>query len=180
MSILKKLTSVLLLTVFAGTVSASSTDFRYRFFNAITEYQTVGYDYFAVFDTVTVEIQTFDEFALGGTSGFDPVMYVFEYDGSLGAMLGSDDDSGVTAYSYNNSYLQLNLAPGSYAVAVSDFGFSESEARSGLNVDADNFGSYVLAVNTVSAVPEASTIAMMLSGLGVVGFAARRRRNSHC
>ena len=44
-----------------------------------------------------------------------------------------------------------------------------------LNGNAGLGGTYDL---TISAVPEASTVAMLLSGLGIVGFASRRRRQN--
>lgn len=37
-------------------------------------------------------------------------------------------------------------------------------------------GTYTLTVTNISAVPEPATIAMLLGGLGVVGFTARRRQ----
>jgi len=37
-------------------------------------------------------------------------------------------------------------------------------------------GTYDLSIAQVSAVPEASTFALMLSGMGIVAFAARKRR----
>ena len=40
------------------------------------------------------------------------------------------------------------------------------------------FGAYALATSITSPVPEASTIAMMLGGLGLVGFMAARRRKT--
>lgn len=42
---------------------------------------------------------------------------------------------------------------------------------------ADNSGSILADVNIAAAVPEPETYAMMLAGLGLIGFASRRRKN---
>lgn len=51
----------------------------------------------------------------------------------------------------------------------------------GLNADMRHFGSYtgsVVISPVISSVPEPKTYAMMLLGLGLMGFAARRRMNT--
>ena len=63
-----------------------------------------------------------------------------------------------------SQYVQFNSAPGSKITGVV---FSNTPAQDAFEVA--NF--------SIASIPEASTIAMMLGGLGVVGFVARRRRN---
>jgi hypothetical protein len=62
----------------------------------------------------------------------------------------------------NLSIDNLFLVAGDYTTSV-------------LGVFNGGFGAYALATS-VTPVPEASTIAMMLGGLGLVGFMARRRK----
>lgn len=63
-----------------------------------------------------------------------------------------------------SQYVQFSSAPGSKITGVV---FSNTPAQDAFEVA--NF--------SIASIPEASTIAMMLGGMGVVGFVARRRRN---
>ncbi len=146
--------------------------------------QQVGYDYFSVTqDSSLVTLETFDEFALGNTSaGFDPEMFLFNYDSgtnTIGSLIAQDDDSGSPALIWTNAFITTMLNTGQYVVAVSDYTFSEDEARSGLNQN-DLFGSYDLVVtgnvSAVAAVPEPETYAMFLAGLGLLGFVSKRKQ----
>jgi hypothetical protein len=71
----------------------------------------------------------------------------------------------ATTMGGNLSIDNLFLVAGDYTTSV-------------LGVFNGGFGAYALAtsVTSVTPVPEASTIAMMLGGLGLVGFMARRRK----
>lgn len=68
----------------------------------------------------------------------------------LGTMLGSNDDDfengfgDGTIYGYD-SFLQLDLFPGDYVLAISTFQMSEEEARSGVNFTSG--GPYTLETN---------------------------------
>ncbi len=75
--------------------------------------------------------------------------------------LGFSVTDGNQAFS---QYVQFSSAPGSKITGVV---FSNTPAQDAFEVA--NF--------SIASIPEASTIAMMLGGLGVVGFVARRRRN---
>jgi hypothetical protein len=68
----------------------------------------------------------------------------------LGTMLGSNDDDfqngfgDGTLYGYD-SFLQLDLLPGNYVLAISTFNLSEEEARAGVNLTSG--GPFTLATN---------------------------------
>lgn len=68
---------------------------------------------------------------------------------------------------YFSGMKTLSLSAGSIAYAV--FG-AESPALNGSSIYADNF--------VFAPVPEPETYAMMLAGLGMLGFVARRRKQS--
>ena len=77
------------------------------------------------------------------------------------ASLGFSVTDGNQAFS---QYVQFASAPGSKITGVV---FSNTPAQDAFEVA--NF--------SVNTIPEASTYALMLAGLGIVGFVARRRRN---
>jgi len=77
------------------------------------------------------------------------------------ASLGFSVTDGNQAFS---QYVQFASAPGSKITGVV---FSNKPAQDAFEVA--NF--------SVNTIPEASTYALMLAGLGIVGFVARRRRN---
>jgi len=60
------------------------------------------------------------------------------------------------------------LVPGSYHLNVA-----------GYNTDPSNAGSYAGTINVAAVVAEPETYAMLLAGLGLVGFSARRRFNNN-
>jgi hypothetical protein len=107
---------------------------------------------------------------IGGTT------YVLSFD-LAGSQRGSAETVNVSfgsmaaTYSFNSadpfSHFTLNFTPGSDGTY--SFGYQ--------NVGGDNFGALLDNVS-VSAVPEPETYAMLLAGLGFVGFIALRKRRS--
>lgn len=96
----------------------------------------------------------------GPTFVNDPVLGLFD---AAFAPLAIDDDAGP-GY---DAYIAIPVLAGVHYVAVS--GFADFGFGGGGSAD------YVYSLE-VSAVPEPETYAMMLAGLGVLGFLARRRR----
>lgn len=88
---------------------------------------------------------------------------------TLGAdgLVGTSDDVGVAAWTFGGAPTvhSLTLAAGSYYYSV--FGWAATPAAYSLNSAA-----------AAVPVPEPETYAMLMAGLGVVGFVARRRKSS--
>jgi len=134
--------------------------------------------------------------------GFDPILALFD---SAGALISQNDDGGasvpadaVTATHYD-TFLQSSLAPGNYTVSVADYanfangpnlsnGFSNGALSPGF-IDATgdirdnhwafdvlNVNAAVVVIPRVDVVPEPESYALMLAGLGLLGFIARRRK----
>ena len=97
-------------------------------------------------------------------SGASGQVFSWTPDGSVG--------TGITGGAETLDALNLNLGIGPGGTYNPTIGSFAAQTNSLAN------GSYTLNIsmtNQVSAVPEASTYAMMLAGLGLVGFMARRR-----
>jgi hypothetical protein len=98
-----------------------------------------------------------------------------------GTYITENDDNNPTAgaggssSSLLDSFIQTTLQAGSYVVGVARYSASGTNggwsAGSGLIPAGTDYTLHV----SVNAVPEAETYAMMLAGLGLVGFATRRR-----
>lgn len=126
--------------------------------------------------------------------GFDPILALFD---SSGVLIDENDDGGgnVPADSVTgdrfDTFLQSSLTPGSYTVSVMDYrnfangpnlsnGFTGGALSPGfIDVAGDQRDNHwafdVLNVDS-AVVPEPGTYTMMVAGLGLVSFLARRRR----
>ena len=121
----------------------------------------------------------------GGRSGLDSYIRLFEHQnpggGSnhLGDQVAYDDDGYSAGYgdgsiSNRDSYLTTYLSRGWYVLTISDYHFSETEARRDVNYDSGFPGSYAEYRVTVSEIPVPAAAPLLLAGLG--GFAWMRRR----
>ena len=91
---------------------------------------------------------------------------VYFYNGSIGGGVEIDDlYGGSTLLSTDGPQLYTGSedAP---TFTVGSFALTEYQGT----------GNYTLTITNISAVPEPATIAMLLGGLGIVGFTARRRQ----
>jgi hypothetical protein len=74
-----------------------------------------------------------------------------------------------------------NVSVGENAVGISSYygGYGVPTGQSVVNNQYGNYTTFTTtATSAIAAVPEPETYAMMLAGLGLVGFAARRRRQA--
>lgn len=131
-------------------------------------------------------------FTGGPYSLLDSELILFNFDaagdlGMMGSLIVENDDGNNDGFTDGSSsgldsFLSEILVVGSYVVAISDFGFDEVEARAGLNDTPlqGTFADYQLTftgidVDVPAAVPLPASLPMLLAGIGLLGFARRRR-----
>ena len=87
----------------------------------------------------------------GGESAFDTQLFVFELnsDGTLGATVGTDDDSGGGL----DSFINLSLSAGQYVAVAGEFELTEAEARAGVS-DAGQGGPFQISFTGVDGAVE--------------------------
>jgi hypothetical protein len=122
-----------------------------------------------VFDNLATAPSTYGNFAVG-----TPMNFSFRDVND-----GTNVDNGGNTFAFA-SYVVLGTfgTDGSFNAYKGEHGEFDYVLgfNDGLKIDAD-FDDLVVGVN-VAAVPEPETYALMLAGLGVVGFVARRRRRA--
>ncbi len=120
-------------------------------------------------DTLVIDLSHFGGFysALGAQFRLDP--QVFTGPGAVLNLEVHNSALGAGGLAANQFYYSL------------DWAHSISSASGDVDPVSTSFDGFVAdwhieGIGTVAAVPEASTYGMMLAGLGLVGFAARRRK----
>jgi hypothetical protein len=161
----------------AGVANASST-------TTLITYNLTGPNYWSVFSGASVSGSSFtDNFNFTIPGAIQPVAQGVSATISAG---GTATFSGFNLWDYTTSSLVAigtALTPSSWQVnftipsgigqsLTDNFGFIVTGTPVGLN------GSYSLDSH-ISAVPEPEIYVMMLAGLGLLGFSARRRKSSN-
>ncbi len=127
---------------------------------------------------VFVELDTSANSAMSRLLNAGTYSLDFLYSARPGVAAGSN---GIEVLLNGNSLLSVTASGGS-ATSWSTFFVTPFFASAGSTLTfqaigtSDSYGGYVDNIN-ISAVPEAATWAMMLTGFGVIGFAARRRQS---
>ncbi|MBI0477152.1 PEP-CTERM sorting domain-containing protein [Sphingomonas sp. MA1305] len=142
-------------------------------------------DYFFSFTGGTYSIAV-DTTFINGIG--DPEVYLFKDNGSpatglTGDLVAHNDDRSFFNF---NSLLSGSLAAGNYVLSIGQYNFSQTEARAGTanfirgatNFQTTFSNGITLNAGPTGAVPEPATWAMMILGMGAVGYAMRRAKRS--
>ncbi len=91
--------------------------------------------------------------------------------GYAGAAFYQSGRAGSTSGPFSFAALGSTMGLTQYVVSASNFGNATSSAFSGYTVNLASNGDF-----TIAAVPEPETYAMLIAGLGLMGFSARRKQ----
>lgn len=182
-----------------GSVHAADVSFTGKFTND-NEVQEFNFAVAGAAADVTLRTWSY----AGGTNvtgeqiasgGFDPIVTLF--DAATGAKISQNDDGGLVpdpvSGSAYDSFLMQNLAAGNYTATVTQYsnfaigplltdGFTGTgrsnfaERDSHWALDIQNIASASLGASYISPIPEPEFYSMLLAGLGLVGFMARRKK----
>lgn len=165
---IKYLTQAVAIALTLSATQAMATDFLWDEHDALEiEFPDVAagafadYFYFSLSNPVNIDsitVASNNDAALQIDQG---TVTLYQVSGNvLGASLGSYSFDGTTG-STDNFF--NNVATGTYAYVVTGF------------ASGTDGGSYTIS-STISAVPEPSAWALMVAGLGMIGFISHRRR----
>lgn len=196
----KKLMAALAVCGLAATSSAYAANFDYS--GNIT-YQNDVVQIAFTLNTAATNVKVWTDSYQNGTN-FDPVTAVWNQIGSDYSLVAQNDDNASIApgqTSYDSGLIFSSLAAGNYMFTIGAYNnFANGTLLSqGFSMDNQTpvllsnwcqpashcgMGSYysvhltgVDSASNVSAVPEPKTYAMLLSGLGMLGFIGLRRRS---
>ena len=138
---------------------------------------TIGTDFIGSFNTTGIQslYNTYASYAFGElTMSFSSPVNAFGF--NWGA---ADTTWTLTAYDSGSSILGTFALPATGGSNAGEFyglgGFSSAISYATIIGDRTD---YVFVDNLITAVPEPETYAMLLAGLGLLGFMARRRKES--
>lgn len=105
----------------------------------------------------------------GNVSSIDMTSFFMSWNGE------SNNQGDASQTSNGNNPLVTNLTLSNCVAGTCDWSMSWISKNVAFGIFAPHQGTWALS-GTIAAVPEVSTYGMMLAGLGLVGFVARRRR----
>lgn len=196
---MKTFKAIIAMSLITGSANAADFSFTGEFAND-DEVQEFNFAVAGAAQDVTLRTWSY----AGGTDaagtviargGFDPVVSLFN--ASTGSRIGVNDDGGLVADPVSgsawDSFLMQTLAAGNYTATVTQFGsFPNGSLADGFQgsfqsnfggrdshwaLDVLNVESASLGDSYVSPIPEPESYALLLAGLGLVGFMARRRKS---
>lgn len=176
---LSSMASVEAATVVRDSIQGTNADFEVDYIDFLVN----------TANTVAIDVRAFDINFGNGLSSLDSQIYLFRVDGSLDVddFIAENDDSGDTlgdgSTSPRDSYLSRLLNPGSYTVAISQYGYSQENAITGRNTSAlGNLGTGEYEITFTGDVtlrnPTSIPTPALLPGLIGLGAAAFRKRTS--
>lgn len=193
----KNLVAVAALGLSVFSVASNAAVYRWTFENAGSAFA------FLDFDTSNSNFRLFDNSGdsfLSGDTGVNGIAFVANNGQTFNSP--TNVTNAYTTGTINMFSLLPALRPSGYNyayvgltnLAATELGAGESVAYNYGNIDFNNLGSIALRVNSnnsiilnnptwvaatsVAQVPEAETSAMMVLGLGILGLAARRRKQA--
>jgi hypothetical protein len=163
--------------IFLDSVTAEGSNFRYTYAAEFSDGEGIQ-------DGSTLTIFDFNGYVNGSISAVSPALTTGTPDSSNMMSIGYTDDPNVSnlEFTYNGPTQDLGGGRFIFGSALSIYGQTALDGFSAITVKtAGAVGTLVgsqgaTGVPLAQAVPEPASWALMIGGMGMVGFAARRRR----